>query len=156
MHRESKERFAAIRAETDGNAQYLSMSLSLAEGKECRLWITGKAVSYGRKLLPYIPEGAAVLNFSVPNPVPEKILSLRPDVKFCEGGLLAYDPAKTTLRFTMRLKPGITYACHAGTMVHAYKGWQHHEVGHVDMAAIPETWQVAEELGFYLPPLSGL
>jgi hypothetical protein len=132
------------------------MSLSLAEGKECRLWITGKAVSYGRKLLPYIPEGAAVLNFSVPNPVPEKILSLRPDVKFCEGGLLAYDPAKTTLRFTMRLKPGITYACHAGTMVHAYKGWQHHEVGHVDMAAIPETWQVAEELGFYLPPLSGL
>jgi len=43
------------------------------------------------------PETAAVLNFSVPNPLPEKILSLRPDVKFCEGDLLAYDPAKTTL-----------------------------------------------------------
>ncbi len=153
MHTESPERFAAIRAEANGAAQYLSMSATLDSGKECRLWITGKAIPSGRKLLAYIPEEAAVLNFSVPNPVPEKFFSSRPDVRFCEGGLLAYDPEKTTLRMTMRMKPGITYACHAGTMVHAYKGWRHHEVGHVDMTSIPETWQGAVDLGFYLPPL---
>jgi hypothetical protein len=41
-------------------------------------------------------------------------------------------------------------------MVHAYKGWTHHEVGPVDMSTIWETWDVALELGFFLKPLSDL
>lgn len=44
----------------------------------------------------------------------------------------------------------ITYACHAGTMVHAAKGWTHHEVSQVNVEEMEETWQGARELGFYL------
>jgi hypothetical protein len=53
----------------------------------------------------------------------------------------------------MRLRPGITYACHSGTMVHAHKGWTHHEVGPVDIVKLTEVWEAATELGFFLPPI---
>ncbi|MBN1663569.1 MAG: hypothetical protein JW943_08215 [Deltaproteobacteria bacterium] len=153
MYTESKARFAAIQREVGDNSRFITMTSSLEDGSQCRLWITGKAIPSGKNLLPNIPKDNVVLNFSVPNPVTEKQIRLRSDVRFFEGGLLAYDPAKTNLRFTMRLNPGTTYACHAGTMVHAYKGWQHHEVGHVDMESLEAVWEAAEELGFYLPPL---
>ena len=39
-------------------------------------------------------------------------------------------------------------------MVHAYKGWKHHEVSHVDMNLLTDVWEAAQELGFYLPPLA--
>jgi hypothetical protein len=51
----------------------------------------------------------------------------------------------------MRLRPGVTYACHAGTIVHAYMGWTDHEVGPVDVRALPQMWRAAQEAGFFLP-----
>ncbi len=153
MYTESPERFKAIRAEAGESGQNIIWAKSLADGHDCQLWITGKALPAGKKLLGYIPYGATVVNFSVPNPVPEKLFKKRPDLDFVEGGLLAYDPARTDLHFTMRLRPGLTYACHAGLMVHAHKGWTHHEVSQVDMATLWPTWQAAEELGFFLPLL---
>jgi hypothetical protein len=45
----------------------------------------------------------------------------------------------------------ITFACHAGTMVHATKGWSHHEVSQVNVEEMEETWQGARELGVDLP-----
>ena len=124
--------------------------------QDCKLWITGKAIPSGEKLLKHVPKEGIVLNFSVPNPLGEKALKRRPDVYVVEGGLLEYDPTKTSLSFAMRLKPGITYACHAGTMVHANEGWKHHEVGPVDISDLGKTWAAGKKIGFLLPDLPPL
>lgn len=130
---------------------YLKYASSVEDGTKCQLWVTGKAIPNGKRLLKIIPKDALVVNFSVPNPIPESLFHKRPDLTFVEGGLLAYDYKKTDLSFTMRLRPGITYACHAGTMVHAFMGWKHHEVGHVDLSHLPTVWKAAMDLGFFLP-----
>jgi hypothetical protein len=56
----------------------------------------------------------------------------------------------------MRLKPGINYAYHAGTIVHASQGWTHHEMSHFDLNEIWKVWQAAIDEGFLLPPLGSL
>jgi predicted amino acid dehydrogenase len=153
MMTESAERFQSIRKEAGGAGKRIRMSTSLAGGKDSKLWITGKANPSGQQVLNEVPEGAAILNFSVPNPVSMALFRKRPDITALEGGLLAYDPARTTLKMTMRLRPGLTYACHAGTMVHAYKGWDHHESGPVELSQMTEVWRGAMEIGFSLPQL---
>lgn len=150
---ESKKRFAEIKNEASDFGQFIVWATSLKEGADCPLWVTGKAEPAGKKLLGYIPKGATVINFSVPNPVNERLFKARLDIRFVEGGLLAFDPERSTQSFNMRLWAGETYACHAGTIVHAYMGWRHHEVGHVDMAKIWSVWEAAESLGFFLSPL---
>lgn len=154
MMTESHERFETIQAEAGSSGKHIRLSTDLMAGKNCKLWITGKAIPSGLKLLNEVPEGACILNFSVPNPVSKKLIKSRPDVTSIEGGLLAYDPAITNIKMTMRLKPGLTYACHAGTMVHAHEGWTHHESGPVEMSQIPTVWSAAKEIGFYLPHLN--
>lgn len=147
----SQERFDALRKEAGNNSLYLVRAESLEDGADCKVWVTGKAIPTGKKLLKAIPGEAVVVNFSVPNPLSDGVLKRRPDIRAIEGGLLAYDPAKTNFSFTMRLKPGLTYACHAGTMVHAYMGWKHHEVGQVKISNLIPTWKAAKELGFFIP-----
>lgn len=147
------ERFVDVRTEAGSAGSKIRWATGLSEGKSCPIWVTGKAVPRGPKLLDFVPFGADVLNFAVPNPASGKWRESRPDLSFHEGGLLAYDPEKTNLRCTMRLLPGITYACHAGTMVHANEGWTHHEVGPVDLKKAALTWEGAQKLGFCLPPL---
>lgn len=149
---ESKKRFTEIKNEAGGFGSFI-YQVSSADGADCLLWVTGKAEPAGKKLLAHIPKGATVINFSVPNPVNERMSKTRPDLRFVEGGLLAFDPKRSTQFFNMRLWPGETYACHAGTMVHAHMGWTHHEVGPVDMANLWSVWEAAELLGFFLSPL---
>jgi len=151
MYTSSVQRFYEIKNEAGDNGKYIKRSENLLDGAKCNIWVTGKAVPSGKSLLEFIPLGATVLNFSVPNPLTKNNVKTRQDVCLMEGGLLAYDPKTTSLEFTMRLKPGITYACHAGTMVHAIKGWTHHEVGPVDVNLLEETFEAALSLGFFLP-----
>jgi predicted amino acid dehydrogenase len=151
MYSDSQERFESIRSESGRFAENVLRAKSLNDGKNCSIWITGKAIPKGKKLLRSIPSGAFVINFSVPNPIREKEYKFRTDLTFVEGGLLAYDPSQTDLSFTMRLTPGVTYACHAGTMVHARMGWTNHEVTHVDMNNLWKVWDASEKLGFFLP-----
>ena len=153
MYTKSRKRFKAIKSEADEFGSNITHATSLGEGRTCTLWITGKVVPGGKKLLSKIPDGAAVLNFSVPNPLLDKHVKKRVDIISREAGLLAYDPSCTDLKFTMRMKPGITYACHAGTIVHASQGWSHHEVSHINMPDIWKVWQASVDEGFYLPPL---
>lgn len=153
MYTESRKRFSAIMEEAGEFGRYVQMAPTLAGGSVCQLWVTGKAIPAGQKLLKAIPKNAVVINFSVPNPVPEKLFRKRSDLIFVEGGLLSYNSERTDLSFTMRLRPGITYACHAGTMVHAYMGWKHHEVGQVELSQLPVVWDAATTIGFFLPPL---
>lgn len=151
LYTANHDRFEAIRAEAGEHGHMLTHATSLREGNLCGLWITGKAVPSGKTLLQCLPHGAAVLNFAVPDPLSRRLLRRRPDVCHIDGGLLGYDPQQTTLAVTMRLRPGVTYACHAGTIVHACRGWTFHEVGSVDMQLLPRVWQAAQELGFFLP-----
>jgi hypothetical protein len=148
-------RYLRIKEEAGAFTKYISQASSLEEGKDCNLWITGKSKPAGKRLLCKIPQGAIVINFSVPNPLGENhnCLRQRLDLILIEGGLLAYDPSRTNLSFTMRLSPGLTYACHAGTAIHAFKEWGYHEVGQIDLSNISEVWKVALEIGFKLPEL---
>lgn len=151
MYTDSPKRFKAICAEAGEFGCNILKANSLGDGKDSQMWITGKAFPAGKKLMSYIPQGATVVNFSVPNPVRECLFKKRLDLDFVEGGLLAYDTNRTGLAFTMRLRPGITYACHAGLMVHAHKDWTHHEVSQVERERLWTVWEAAEELGFFLP-----
>ncbi len=154
MFTTSQERFERIRAEAGAFGERIKYCTFFMEGADCSLWITGKAIPGGDVFLKHIPENGVVLNFSVPNPVSPAQMKGRPDLDFVEAGLLAYDGDTTDLKFTMRLPRGITYACHAGTMVHAAKGWSHHEVSQVNVEEMEETWQGAMELGFDLPEVN--
>lgn len=151
MFTESEKRFLSIKREAGKYGKFIFHAKTLKEGSNCLLWVTGKAIPAGGKLLSNIPKNSTVINFSVPNPLSEGNLRERKDVTAIEGGLLKYDPKRTDLSFTMRLKPGLTYACHAGTMVHAKMGWIQHEVGPVDIHAMNGVWKEAVALGFFLP-----
>lgn len=153
MQTQSCSRFQCIAEEAGEFAVNLRHAEFLSEGSECALWITGKSVPSGKDLRRHIPKGAVVLNFAVPNPLSRHDFKKRPDLHSYEGGLLAYNPERTDLHFTMRLRPGLTYACHAGTFVHAYCGWKNHEVGPVEISRLDEVWRWAEEIGFFLPPI---
>ena len=156
MFTTSKERYDAIHKEAIkyNCAANLCQATLLSEGKDCPVWITGKAKFTGKRLLKHIPFKAIVVNFSVPDPLSRSVLRTRPDVLHVDGGLIGYDPQRTTLRFTMRLKNGLTYACHAGTIVHAHEKWTHHEVGQVDLKALVLTWRAACDLGFCMPKMT--
>jgi len=152
MYSESRERFDDIRAEAGSAACRIFHAQKYSDGRNVHVWITGKAEKgAGEKMLEEIPLGAAVLNFSVPDPITPRLLKRRPDLHHFDGGLMQYDPTQITIRFTMRLKPGVTYACHAGTMVHGLERWTHHEVGPVDMEFIWHVWECAKKHGFALP-----
>jgi predicted amino acid dehydrogenase len=153
MLSESSERVEEIRREARTAARYIEHVHFYAEGAGAKLWITGKAESgAGVNITRFAPVGAVVLNFSVPDPLTPELLQTRSDIIHLDGGLMQYDPKQVRINFTMRLKPGLTYACHAGTMVHGLEGWAHHEVGAVDMQQIWQVWQCAEKHGFSLPP----
>lgn len=152
MLSESALRVEEIRREAGEAAAQIHHARSYAEGRQAKLWITGKAEpGAGNHIIRFAPEAAVVLNFSVPDPLTPEFLRSRPDIMHLDGGLMRYELTDVQISFTMRLKPGLTYACHAGTMVHGLEGWTHHEVGPVDMDAIWTVWQCAEKHGFSLP-----
>ncbi|KAG8069983.1 hypothetical protein GUJ93_ZPchr0006g44329 [Zizania palustris] len=45
---------------------------------------------------------------------------------------------------------GVVHACHAGGVVHFLEGWDHHEVGAIDVNRIDVVWQAALKHGFTL------
>lgn len=148
----SQNRVNELQSESGETHVNLVQVRDYKDGRECPIWITGKAEPGAAKgILTYAPKGAIILSFSVPDPLSPRLLQRRPDLRHIDGGLMGYDPRKTTLHFTMRLVPGITYACHAGAITHAFKGWQFHEVDKVDMDRLDVTWAGARDAGFFLP-----
>ncbi len=115
----------------------------------CPLWVTGKFKPAGKKLLSCIPQGAAVLNFAVPNPLNKKIVkAIRPDLFVAEAGLVEIDPTFSGQEFTMRLCPEFTYACDGGTRIHAAMNWTHNEVGEVEIDQVSVVMEAGHNLGF--------
>lgn len=153
MYTQSQERFKAIQneAEENGRNLYFLNRLEHAAGV-ARLYITGKAnKGADKQLMKVLPLNAVVLNFAVPDPLSSRLLRARPDIHHFDGGLMGFDPKSTTLEFNMRLLNWLTYACHAGTAVHAAEGWTHNEVGQVQMDQLERVWNAAYRNGFYLP-----
>ncbi|MEA3344109.1 MAG: hypothetical protein U9Q16_00265 [Patescibacteria group bacterium] len=153
MYTKSRDRALTIIKEAGRFSKYIKISYSIDDGKDCRLWLIGKSKPSKRILLRKMPKNAIGVNFSVPNPFGEWNERPRKDLLVVEGGLLSYDSQKTNLHFTMRLRSGLTYACHAATAVHCHKGWQHHEVDKIDLKMLGIAWNASEEIGFFLPPL---
>lgn len=158
MFTKNQDRYEMIREEAYNNniiirrnALMMDRAETVQNGKDCPLWIIGKALPKGKELIQHIPRNAIVLNFSVPDPLSPRLLRRRPDIRHFDGGLMAYDPKATTLEFRMRLLPGLTYACHAGTIVHAHMGWTDHEVGPVDWTRLKAVFATAQDVGFFLP-----
>lgn len=147
----SRDRFLEIQLELPeplrGNLVHID---DLRQARDCRIWITGKSKPDGKSLLAAISDGATVVNFAVPDPLTGWDLRLRPDLDHIEGGLVQ-TPSTCTMRFAMRLTPGITYACTAGTMVHAACGWSEPEVAEVDMHRLEAVAQESVRLGLTLP-----
>lgn len=147
----SEERFEALREkvpyELSGNLIHVT---DVAEMKECRVWVTGKAKPSGKVLRRYIPKGAVVLNFAVPDPLSRWDLFLLRGVTHIEGGL-AQTPPTCQMAFTMRLTHGITYACAAGTMIHTERRWSHSEVGKVVLTEMERMPRACAEIGITLP-----
>jgi len=152
MFTQVKARFDEIAAEAGSNASYLTFANDLSECKSCDLWLTGKMIPSGKELLDGIPHGATVVNFSVPDPLTNKLLRSRPDLLHLDTGLLAYNPKVMDPRFTWLLPSGLIYACLAGGIVHAALGIRAHEVGCVVVADMEKYWNAALAFGFSIPP----
>jgi len=54
------------------------------------------------------------------------------------------------MQYTM--ERGVVHACHAGGVVHSLEGWDHHEVGALDVNRIDLVWEAALKHG--LRPVS--
>lgn len=156
LYSRSEERAQAIIGEASFKAQpRLRWSKSLLDGQDCRLWLIGKAEPIGWVLARHVPQGAAVINFSVPDPFSTLALWWRRDLRHYDGGLVRLPPS-CRMRFMMRLRQGITYSCAAGAMTHAWLGWLEHEVGAVSVKKMEEVGREALKLGFELPPPTSL
>ena len=146
------KRFRVIQEEAGENSHLMEYAESVEDGSDCPFWVTGKAQPNGGEVVKNLPKNAVVLNFSVPDPLNDQLLRYRRDVQHFDGGLMAYNPKTTTMWFRMRLIPGLTYACHAGTITHAFMGWKHHEVGAVDVDQLDSVLVAGRKAGFDLPP----
>lgn len=45
------------------------------------------------------------------------------------------------------MERGVVHACHAGGVVHMLEGWEHHEVGAIDVERIDLVWEAAMRHG---------
>ena len=58
-------------------------------------------------------------------------------------------PGANGLQYTM--ERGVVHACHAGGVVHCLEGWEHHEVGAIDVDRIDVVWKAALKHGLSPP-----
>ena len=149
---DSAKRFTEIQQEIPKEFQANLVHVTdLQQAKDCRVWVTGKYKPSGKRLLSVLPPGATVLNFAVPDPLVPADLGRRKDIRHLDGGL-AKTPHGCEMHFAMRLKPGVTYACAAGTMLHAQRAWKNSEVAEVQITALEEMDQACDQLGLTLAP----
>lgn len=139
----SEERFDAVvkEAPKDGQ-QFLVRATKYQAGQNCKTWIIGKWAGYGAQKL--APRGTHFHQFTLP-----PILHLRRDC-FYKDSVGIRLPEKlvqgvNTCEHTMPRY--VVHACHAGGLVHALEGWQHHEVGAVDVNQLDVVWEAALKHG---------
>eukprot|EP00668_Euglena_longa_P004983 GGOE01005851.1.p1 GENE.GGOE01005851.1~~GGOE01005851.1.p1 ORF type:complete len:759 (-),score=188.25 GGOE01005851.1:447-2723(-) len=147
----SEERFKEVcaqvaAADLEGNASSrLVHCASVADGSSCATWLVGKWIS--TKDQNHAPKGARLLYFCFPPPQFTRL-----DVTYLNIGCLQVDPNRVQGlgNCTADLDRMVFHACHVGTIVHALEGWQHHEVGEVDLDAVEVAWEASQRYGFRL------
>ncbi|GLJ44153.1 hypothetical protein SUGI_0921120 [Cryptomeria japonica] len=139
----STERFQTIQKEAPVQYQrFLVQVTKYQAAQNCKTWIVGKWISFREQN--WAPCGTHFHQFVVP-----PIFQLRRDCTY--GKLAAMElPADVeglaTCEYTMSRR--IVHACHAGGVVHSLEGWDHHEVGAIDVDRIGIVWNAALKHGF--------
>ncbi|KAF8691264.1 hypothetical protein HU200_040388 [Digitaria exilis] len=138
----SSERFLKIQREAPPEfQQYLVQVTKYQAAQNCKTWIVGKWLSPREQR--WAPAGTHFHQFVVP-----PIIGFRRD---CTYGKLAAMRLPKDVRglgsceYTM--DRGVVHACHAGGVVHFLEGWDHHEVGAIDVDRIDVVWRAALKHG---------
>uniref|UniRef100_A0A0A9DU96 aldehyde oxygenase (deformylating) n=1 Tax=Arundo donax TaxID=35708 RepID=A0A0A9DU96_ARUDO len=142
----STERFLKIQKEAPAEfQQYLVQVTKYQAAKNCKTWIVGKWLSLREQR--WAPPGTHFHQFVVP-----PIIGFRRDCTY--GKLAAMRLPKDvqglgSCEYTM--ERGVVHACHAGGVVHCLEGWEHHEVGAIDVDRIDVVWKAALKHGLTPP-----
>ncbi|CAH2069594.1 unnamed protein product [Thlaspi arvense] len=138
----SIERFQKIQKEAPPEFQnYLVQVTKYNAAQHCKTWIVGKWLTPREQS--WAPAGTHFHQFVVP-----PILKFRRNCTY--GDLAAMRLPKDvqglgTCEYTM--ERGVVHACHAGGVVHMLEGWEHHEVGAIDVERIDLVWKAAMRHG---------
>eukprot|EP00250_Pteridium_aquilinum_P008302 c17835_g1_i1 orf=132-2018(+) len=139
----SQERFDAVVREAPKDCQqYLVRATKYQAGQNCKTWIIGKWAGMGAQKL--APVGTRFHQFTLP-----PILHFRRDCFYNDsvGIRLPEKLARGVNTCEHTLPRHVVHACHAGGLVHALEGWQHHEVGAVDVNQLDIVWEAAMRHG---------
>ncbi|KAK4481641.1 hypothetical protein RD792_012548 [Penstemon davidsonii] len=143
----STERFRNIQKEAPVEYhKYLVQVTKYQAAQNCKAWIVGKWITPREQN--FAPPGTHFHQFVVP-----PILQFRRDCTY--GDLAAMKLPEDvegvgSCEYTMGR--GVVHACHAGGVVHSLEGWEHHEVGAIDVERIDLVWEAALKHG--LKPVS--
>ncbi|KAF0906092.1 hypothetical protein E2562_009095 [Oryza meyeriana var. granulata] len=138
----SSERFLKIQREAPAEfQQYLVQVTKYQSAQNCKTWLVGKWLSPREQR--WAPAGTHFHQFVVP-----PIIGFRRDCTY--GKLAAMRLPKDVqglgyCEYTM--ERGVVHACHAGGVVHFLEGWEHHEVGAIDVDRIDVVWKAALKHG---------
>ncbi|KAI4969762.1 hypothetical protein ZWY2020_000676 [Hordeum vulgare] len=142
----SSERFLKIQREAPAEfQQYLVQVTKYHAAKTVKTWLVGKWLSPREQR--WAPAGTHFHQFVVP-----PVIEFRRDCTY--GKLAAMRLPKDvqglgSCEYTM--ERGVVHACHAGGVVHCLEGWEHHEVGAIDVDRIDVVWKAALRHGLSPP-----
>ncbi|MCO5609607.1 hypothetical protein L7F22_063837 [Adiantum nelumboides] len=140
----SADRFDAVVREAPKECkQYLVRATKYQAGQNCKTWIIGKWAGYHAQQR--APPGTHFHQFTLPS-----IIHFRKDCIYHDS---------VGIRLPVKLVQGVNscehtmprhvvHACHAGGLLHALEGWQHHEVGAIDVNKLDVVWEAAMKHGF--------
>ncbi|KAI5072761.1 hypothetical protein GOP47_0013122 [Adiantum capillus-veneris] len=139
----SQERFDAVVNEAPKDCQqYLVRATKYQAGQNCKTWIIGKWAGLAAQKL--APPGTRFHQFTLP-----PILHFRRDCFYNDSvGIRLPEKLVHGVNSCEHTMPRhVVYACHAGGLVHALEGWEHHEVGPVDVDRLDVVWEAAMRHG---------
>ncbi|KAL2462244.1 Protein ECERIFERUM 3 [Abeliophyllum distichum] len=146
MLTQSTERFIKVQKEASVDRQkFLVQVTKYQAAKNCKTWIIGKWMTPREQS--WAPSRTHFHQFVVP-----PIIPFRRD---CTYGKLAAMKLPEDVEglgsceYTM--ERGVVHACHAGGVVHLLEGWEHNEVGAINVDQIDVVWDAALRHG--LKPL---
>uniref|UniRef100_A0A453NI87 aldehyde oxygenase (deformylating) n=4 Tax=Triticinae TaxID=1648030 RepID=A0A453NI87_AEGTS len=138
----SSERFLKIQREAPAEfQQYLVQVTKYQAAQNCKTWLVGKWLSPREQR--WAPPGTHFHQFVVP-----PIIGFRRDCTY--GKLAAMRLPKDVQGLgscEYSMERGVVHACHAGGVVHFLEGWEHHEVGALDVDRIDVVWKAALKHG---------
>jgi len=140
------QRFGSMKQRNKNDKENESNSITIKtymSGKTCKNWVVGRHCNKNEQAM--APSETTFHQFVVP-PIPET----RADCTYTDlpAFKLPVKEAKDFKTCEMTMERGCVHACHAGALIHALEGWQHHEVGAIDPLKIDITWEASKKHGF--------